>query len=383
MKKQVAKSLVISLILVLGTIVTLTPGLVQVSNLNQKIPILQLSIAQAEGEGDPTTTGNPLDALLSPFLNALKMVYGLMGTMAQVLTGIMGGIMSGGNDWSGGAEGGGLGGLGGNASSSAGGQNSSSGSGNSTCSGGVCPAAFNMAGVDSGSTAATVAGTVGEAVKAVSNGSELAPYALEPNQFQKVCGKNEYVLWWSQRGSDGKDLKDSADKMQNSFLAVPSCEALAQCHCCVNSCEKDKFCFSKEETCDGGNCAPKCQQPSNDCKNYKDPEHKTAFNSDCSCQQDGCPTENAKNCKIILYKSKSAWNIGTYLQNMALKQSKWITKLSALTIINSIPTVFKTESADVAAGGGGWVDKLEQQKGSCCKCVDESKAKEGPQESKK
>lgn len=227
-----------------------------------------------------------------------------------------------------------------------------------------------------------------------SNGSDRKPYVLEPNQFKKVCGKNEYVLWWSKRGSDGKDLKEVGDKEQNGWLVIPSCKELAKCHCCCNTCTKPTstpcppdVCFSKMSPCDSDpNCNTKCfcDKCKSECEQYKEPFHLKAFDRDCSCQQPGCP--DGDGCKIVFSKNQHGWRWGQYIQaggGYVLQQKTPKLARQAERESNDKITLFQTTSPDSAPGGEGWVDKLIQDKGKCCKCVSQQEADEGPQGSSK
>lgn len=220
------------------------------------------------------------------------------------------------------------------------------------------------------------------------NQTPRKPYILEPNQFKKVCGKNEYVLWWSQRGSDGKDIKDiPKDKSQNGELIVPSCQELAKCHCCCNTCTNDStspcppdVCFSIYSPCDSKPvCNTKCfcSKCKNECETYTAPFHPKAFNIDCGCSKAGCP--DAKGCKIVLYQADSGWLVNAYNQGFASIQQipRVNTKNGAARRDNySKPQVIKTESPDLSQTG--WAKKLVQDKGKCCKCVPEQQANQGP-----
>ena len=237
------------------------------------------------------------------------------------------------------------------------------------------------------------------------DGTDKNHYKLEPNQFKKVCGQNKYVLWWSKRGSDGKDLKEVKDKMQNSWLEIPKCEELAKCHCCCNTCTfpagmtcPGDVCFSKKSPCDGSPvCNPKCKCNlcKSSCESYKEPTNDKAFDRDCDCQPAGCPETSAKGCKIVLYESESTWHYDQYNQGKGspMKRSTWDTKISQSECqkrggkwtgsqcafeINNKDQTFKSNSDDAGQGGKGWIDKLEKDKGKCCKCVPEEQAKKGP-----
>jgi hypothetical protein len=224
-----------------------------------------------------------------------------------------------------------------------------------------------------------------------SNGSDRKPYVLEPNQFKKVCGKNEYVLWWSKRGSDGQDLKEVAHKMDNAWLVVPSCKELAKCHCCCNTCTSDKstpcpedVCFSVFKPCDSEpvcNSKCYCSKCSSECEQYKEAFHPKAFDHDCGCEKQGCP--DGDGCKIVFSKNERGWRWGKYVQSgpgsWSLEQeTPKLSKQAEREDNSKNIMLFQTTSPDSAPGGNGWVDKLEQDKGKCCKCIPEMVADEGP-----
>jgi|GEM_PF-2888746 len=225
------------------------------------------------------------------------------------------------------------------------------------------------------------------------NGSQKYPYHLEPNQFKKICGENTYVLWWSKRGSDGKDLDEVKDKMQNSYLTIPSCDKLAECHCCCcDQCTHPRsspcppgFCFSVNSCCDSETeetkcntiCGPKCDPCNKHCESYKDPFHTTPFQTDCQCEQKGCP--DGKGCKIVLFTVDSGWEWARYdrTKNWAL-ETHVETGKKPVYVDNSKDVVTLRTWGKDPKNPHGWVDRLVQDKGQCCKCVDKSKAEKGP-----
>jgi len=224
------------------------------------------------------------------------------------------------------------------------------------------------------------------------NGSPKYPYHLEPNQFKKVCGENTYVLWWSQRGSDGKDLDKVEDKMGNngSYLTIPSCDKLAECHCCCcNQCTHPRsspcppgFCFSVNSCCDSETecntiCGPKCDPCNQHCEGYEDPFHTTPFQTDCQCEQKGCP--DGKGCKIVLFTVDSGWEWARYdrTKNWAL-ETHVETGKKPVYVDNSKDVVTLKSWGKDPKNPHGWIDRLIQDKGQCCKCVSKQEAEKGP-----
>lgn len=227
------------------------------------------------------------------------------------------------------------------------------------------------------------------------NGAQKLPYVLEPNQFKKVCGENKYVLWWSKRGSDGKDIQDFIkDKEQNGKLIIPSCRELAKCHCCCNTCTNDSsspcppdVCFSINSPCDSKpicNTKCYCSKCHNECEQYTEPFHPQAFNSDCHKEGESncnavpeCP--NGDGCQVVLYQADSGWTVNAYnnMGTSVMLIPRYQTQKGAIDIDNySKPRVIQTEGPDLSKSG--WASKLQSEKGSCCKCVDEGQAKQGP-----
>jgi len=241
------------------------------------------------------------------------------------------------------------------------------------------------------------------------NGTIANPYKLESNQFKKVCGENKYVLWWSKPGgveksNKGKDLKKIGVDYKGSspYFKVPTCEELAKCHCCCNTCfsrrsfsfvcNKAEACFSEKSVCNDNsgdgtcskNCA--CSKCEKECENYKKNEHKEMFNRDCKCgsildtfsiplpplPSPGCKdsSDETKNCKIVLFESKSGWSY-----NLDKKNDKAVAN-----------TVKEVGNKDLLVSFGGndtkedeaSVGKLEQKEGTCCKCTSGDEARKGP-----
>lgn len=216
------------------------------------------------------------------------------------------------------------------------------------------------------------------------NGTPKTPYKLEPNQFKKMCGQNTYVLYWRKGGKEGRDMAQpaggaGAGKNQGAkdYWQLPTCEELAECHCCCNTC------VTPESECKAPgwvfnnkgcppNCKPKCEgdcKPK--CEQWQQPQGPgdPTLNRDCKCNMEGCPKSNAKDCSIIIMDpgrtqvefTKKDGNPEQYFKGTGIAYFK----------NGNGPS---DEKSKVIAGpedkkeGTGWVAKLKNEKGKCCKC---------------
>lgn len=222
------------------------------------------------------------------------------------------------------------------------------------------------------------------------NGTSGSPYKLEPNQFKKDCGQNTYILYWRKGGEKGKDMAQPVeqgpgagkDQAQIVYWILPTCEELSKCHCCCNTCTFPEgeicpqgWCFSKNTICDdkkecSNKCSDKCDEKcKKGCEDYQEPTHKKAFNRDCKCASNGCPSESSNGCKIMIkdpgqsqieytdaqdktWKETPAGSPGAYFENGWGKDDK-----------QSRLRVGANDTKE-----NGYVKKLKNEKGKCCKC---------------
>jgi len=234
------------------------------------------------------------------------------------------------------------------------------------------------------------------------NGTPGSPYKIEPNQFKKYCSQNTYVLYWRKGGENGRDMTKPASETATGFpetiandsnqgardyFQLPTCEELAKCHCCCNTCTFPQgntcpqgWCFSKLTICDDKKeCSNKCSDQCNakckkGCEDYKEPTHKQAFNRDCDCSVEGCPETSAKDCKIIIMDpgktdveyTKKEGNPEQYFKAAGMA---YFTNGNGKSDPKSKIIAWPNDKADP-----GYVTKLKDEKGKCCKCY-----QDGPQ----
>jgi len=214
--------------------------------------------------------------------------------------------------------------------------------------------------------------------------SEKAPKKLEPNMFKKVCGENKYVLWNSGFGKGGEDLNKLVGDKKLQWYKTPTCEELAKCHCCCNTCTvgpppgcPDGWCFSIKTICDDkkdctSNCSTKCDDNcKKGCEKYSEPTHKKIFDRDCDCKKEGCdppPSKDDENCVIVLFTASTEW---TY------RKDKKEHKKFGGEVENTKDLVFRFIPKDVATLFGT-IESLKDEPGKCCKCVDQGEATKGP-----
>lgn len=218
------------------------------------------------------------------------------------------------------------------------------------------------------------------------NGTPGSPYKLEPNQFKKYCGQNAYVLYWRKGGEKGRDMAKpkgggSGNEGARDYWQLPTCEELAKCHCCCNTCTFPQgiicpsgWCFSKSTICDDKkDCTDKCSNVCDakckkGCEDYKEPTHEKAFNRDCKCNQEGCPESAAKDCKIIIEDpgqtdveyTKKEGNPEQYFKAVG---KAYFTNGNGKSQPVSKIIAWPNDKADP-----GYVSKLKDEKGKCCKC---------------
>lgn len=217
------------------------------------------------------------------------------------------------------------------------------------------------------------------------NGTSGSPYKIEPNQFKKICGTNNYILYWRKGGKNGRDMAQpvqqgpGAGKDQEGYVhwQLPTCEELAECHCCCNTCvTPESQCKSPGWVFNNKGCPPNCKPTcEGDCKpkcqSWTKPEGPgdPTLNRDCKCNQEGCPKSNAKGCKIMIIDSgKSQVD---YTKQDSSKPEEYY-KGTGIAIFKDgngpmdLKSKVRQESNDTQKDG--WIMKLKNEKGKCCKC---------------
>jgi len=218
------------------------------------------------------------------------------------------------------------------------------------------------------------------------NGTQKNPHKLEPNQFKKICGSNTYVLSWRIGGVKKKDMQDPIGTFGKptagkKYWILPTCQELANCHCCCNTCTRQEWefcpgdiCFSKNSVCDGDpQCNPKCKCDlcKKTCKSYTEPTHEKAFNRDCCCNMEGCP--KGEGCKIVI---RDPGRTGVDFTSAMGKPEKYYKSGSlgyALFPNGNGPGDKRSKIIDDGSGDTtpkGWVMKLTGAPGQCCKIGD-------------
>jgi hypothetical protein len=214
-----------------------------------------------------------------------------------------------------------------------------------------------------------------------------------------------------------KEGAESMDKVKDAggptYFKVPSCQKLAECHCCVCSCcdcQKKECGFSIQKKCNEGECAgekctkcPDAMQTCKDekpeksiaitmgplaeiekctkgekkvtsmrkCENFKDPVHQSVCRYDCSGEETGCSKDKKyEDCEIvvmgiegndIVVKEK---NDTRWLPNIVGNSAVKFTNDTGGSVIGTSPTGAKPPSET------GWIKNLEKKEGKCCKCDD-------------
>lgn len=211
------------------------------------------------------------------------------------------------------------------------------------------------------------------------NGSQSESYYIEPNQFRKICNQNTYVLYSRIGGSSKRDMRNPKNaggqpEGEESFWKVPTCNDLAKCHCCINTCDNV---ILKKVPVKGGyiltpicvpnvgfgpmGCSPMCKAPiaRGACSAYSAPFHEAAYDRDCMGRPAGCEG-GGSGCKIIIRDPNNSQF--EYLEGGDWKKSKQGdnvvpegTTVKKLNQINALPP--------------GWIGQLDPEPGKCCKCL--------------
>jgi len=230
----------------------------------------------------------------------------------------------------------------------------------------------------------TIAGTNQE------NGTRENPYTIEPNQFKKICGQNTYLLVWRKGKLKGRDMQNpvtgGGPLGRKSFWILPSCQQLADCHCCCNTCQiplqlcSPGFCF----LCSGGcvpSCGPcplTCVMP---CEKYTSGKAPGPKNSDCMCKPAGCPKGDG--CKIQIAdggksgveytQSGSAKDVNKFHKGaVQVKEGKPVVEFSNGNGPGKKSMILDDGSGDTQPHG--WIGQLKPEPGKCCKCVQDAKS---------
>ena len=219
------------------------------------------------------------------------------------------------------------------------------------------------------------------------NGTPAKPYKLEANQFKKMCGQNTYVLYWRKGGKNGRDMAQpiggagsGQDQGARNTWELPSCGELAECHCCCNTCripetkcQQEGWIFNNKgcppgcsSSCEG-NCKPNCEK-------WTKPEGQgdPTLNRDCKCNMEGCPKEKSKGCYILIMDpgktdieyTKLDGNKEQYFKSAGAAYFK--NGNGEKSPSTEVKSKIKSDANDVK--DNGFIKKLKDEKGKCCKC---------------
>ena len=225
------------------------------------------------------------------------------------------------------------------------------------------------------------------------NGTPARPYKLEPNQFKKLCGQNTYVLFWRIGGQKGLNMSKPPsqggggdNKARKVFWELPTCEELARCHCCCNTCVYEPplcsnpgFTFADPEGCYPQDKCTQCKPLCNaKCKSWSKPTPPptTPLNRDCACQQEGCPKPAGNKCRIIIQDPGKTRVDYTKRDGKAEQYfNDWLKTENGQRVVamfengngpDNPRSKISSEGADIEKGG--WVTYLQEKPGVCCKC---------------
>ncbi len=226
------------------------------------------------------------------------------------------------------------------------------------------------------------------------NGTPEIPYYIEPNQFKKVCDQNKYILYTSVGGASGRDMRKpkggvgptqprnandnsptGGNTGEQSVWRVPTCEELAQCHCCINTCLntvlrtirvgkktiKIIVCLPNVGFGPMG-CSAMCKAPiaRTACTAYSAPTHAGAYDRDCMGRANGC--ESTAGCEIIIKDP------GNSQFEFAPPNSDTYTKSKRGD--NAVPPGGKVKKlGGPSVQDYGWIGQLSSETGKCCKCI--------------
>jgi hypothetical protein len=205
------------------------------------------------------------------------------------------------------------------------------------------------------------------------NGTEENPYFIEPNQFRKICIENTYVLYSRVGGAANRDLRNPTQAGglatgEFSVWKVPTCEQLAQCDCCINTCD-DMVIENGKPVC-GPNlgfgpmgCSPNCKIPlaRGMCTAYTGPSHPLQGDRDCMGLPVGCVA--SAGCKIIIKDPN-----GTQFEyEKSAGSGVYVKSQKGDNVIPPGAKVRKSNSANALPQG--WIGQLNPAAGQCCKCI--------------
>jgi len=209
------------------------------------------------------------------------------------------------------------------------------------------------------------------------NGSEEKPFYIEPNQFRKICDKNEYVLYSRVGGASNRDMRNPLQTGgpatgEQSVWRVPTCDELAACHCCINTCTDIVMRRIGEAIIPiclpnvgfgPMNCSPLCKAPvaRGSCRSFSGPSHGDQGNRDCMGRKNGC--ESAGGCKVIIRDPNY-----TQFEYTTTPDSQVYVKSKPGD--NYVPPGSKVKKLNGAnALPQGWIGQLDAAAGQCCKCI--------------
>ncbi len=207
------------------------------------------------------------------------------------------------------------------------------------------------------------------------NGTPKQAYYIEPNQFRKICDQNTYVLYSRIGGSSNRDMRNPKNaggpaEGEESFWKVPTCSQLAQCDCCINTCDDTVLkkvgkvwvtvCLPNVGFGPMG-CSPMCKAPiaRGACSAYSSPSHEAAYDRDCMGRPTGCEGGGG-GCKIIIRDPNNS-------QFEFIKDGVWVKSHQGDNVVPEGTTVKKLNQ--INALPPGWIGQLDPAPGKCCKCL--------------
>ncbi|MBM3256347.1 MAG: hypothetical protein FJZ04_02670 [Candidatus Moranbacteria bacterium] len=213
------------------------------------------------------------------------------------------------------------------------------------------------------------------------NGSARLPYKIEPNQFKKVCDKNEYILYNTIGGMANRDMMNpvatgGAPTGEESQWRLPTCSELAQCHCCINTCDDTVWRIVRVK---GGTlryivclpnvgfgampCGPMCKAPvaRMGCSSFTGGAHGEQNDRDCMGRANGC--EDSGGCTIKIYDP----GYSQFEYTNPPESERFVKSKPGMNIVPPGAKIKKDNGKDVFPIG--FIGQLKRSPGQCCKCI--------------
>ena len=172
------------------------------------------------------------------------------------------------------------------------------------------------------------------------------------------------------------------DQGAKDIWQLPTCKELAQCHCCCNTCKyephycpQDGWTFDKPFGCYPKQICSQCNEVCNPkCSQWNKPDYQTqnqsdlTLNRDCKCQKEGCKDTGPEDCSIIIIDPGRSQVEFTKKDG----QPEQYYKGTGIAYFKNGNGPSDPKSKVLAEPddktSNGWVKKLKDQKGVCCKC---------------